>query len=394
MLSKKWIWIAVMIAVAALYVTLKRITHDTGRRPRSSSPVPVETAPVTRGTMILRRTFSGTIESRARFTVAPKVSGRIKKLLVDISDTVRRGGLIAELEDAEFQQAVAEARARLAVAEANLVEARSLRGTALRALERSRTLNARGIASESELDAAQAEFNAGEAAVEVAEATLLREKAALAAAEIRLDYTRIKAEWEQGDDERTVAERFAEEGNTVAANTPLFSIVELDPVVVVIQVTEKDYPYIQPGRSVSILSDAFPDRQFTGTVIRIAPVFQVSSRQARVEVEAANPGHLLKPGMFARSVIELKTVEDAVSVPEIAVTRRREQTGVFLVDPSGETVSWVPVSTGIREGDRVQVTGAEISGRVVTLGQQFIEDGSRITIPEETETPRERTGTQ
>lgn len=335
----------------------------------------------------MHRTFSGTIDPQAQFTVAPKVSGRIQSLYVDVSDRVTRGQIVARLEDAEFRHAVAEAEARLAVADANQTEAESRLVIARREMDRTKTLHERGIASDSVLDSVQAEFLASQAAVKVAEATLQREEAALAAARIRLGYTRIEANWERGDDDRTVAERYVDEGDTVAANTPLFAIVELDPVIAVIQVTEKDYPRIAISQQAGLQSDAFPEKVFTGTVTRIAPIFRETSRQAKVEVTVPNSEHLLKPGMFIRCTLELERVENAISVPEMAITRRSNQTGIFLVNEDGTSVQWVEVIPGLKDGNQVQLVGTDVTGRVVTLGQQLIEDGSAIRIQAEMSAP-------
>lgn len=376
------VFFAVLVLVSYYFIRSPQ-QKDTGRQTQKKDlPVPVETASVKRGPLSLHRTFSGTIAPRSQSTVAPKVNGRIQKMLVDVSDQVERGQLVAQLEDAEFRQSVLEAEARQAVAEANRVEAASRLEIAQRELDRTQTLHKRGIASASVLDSVQAEYLTSQAAVKVAEANLKREQAALAAAQIRLGYTRIEADWEKGDDERTVAQRYADEGNTVAANTPLFSIVELDPVIAVIQVTEKDYPLINLGQEATLQSDAFPGRTFSGTVLRISPIFQETSRQARIEVKVPNPDHMLKPGMFTRCTLELRRVENAVSVPELAITRRNDQTGVFLVSEDGSTVRWVEIKPGIQDGNQVELIGADLTGRVVTLGQQLIQDGSAITIPE------------
>ena len=342
--------------------------------------VPVEVAVATRGRMSLERTFSGTIEPRAQVIVAPKISGRIAKLHVDVADVVEQGQLIAQMEDGEFEQAVVEAEAHLAVAEANADKARSDLKIAGRELERTTTLYDRGIASESDFDMAQAAFMTSQAAVKVAKATVTKEQALLRAARIRLSYTRVQAEWEQGNNRRTVAERFADEGNTVAANTSLFSIIEIDPVIVVIQVTEKDYPLLQLGQQARVRADAFADRVFTGTVSRISPIFRESSRQARLELEVANPDNALKPGMFARCTLELQEVVDAVSVPQIAITTRDNTTGVFRVTKSGDTVEWLAVEPGFTSNDRTMLKNSDLNGMVVTLGQQFVKDGSSIRI--------------
>ena len=249
--KSKLAWFAgSLIVLGLIYFLSTQFLQDENEgiiKHKDKLPVPVEVASLERKTLYLHRTFNGTIEPLAQFTVAPKVSGRIQRLFVDVSDPVKRGQIVAQLEDAEFNQSVAEAEARLAVAEANRIEADSSMEITQRELDRTITLHKKGIASDSVLDSARAEHLASQATVKVAEASLKQEEAALAAARIRLGYTRIQADWEKGDDERTVAERYVDEGDTVAANTPLLSIVELDPVIAVIQVTEKDYPRIAKG---------------------------------------------------------------------------------------------------------------------------------------------------
>jgi hypothetical protein len=79
--------------------------------------------------------------------------------------------------------------------------------------------------------------------------------------------------------------------------------------------------------------------------------------------------------------VVLAQVAEAAIVPEQALTIRDDRSGVFIVSADGRSVAWRQVNVGIREGDRVQVEGEGLSGRVVTLGQQLVRDGSQITIP-------------
>jgi RND family efflux transporter MFP subunit len=345
--------------------------------------IPVEIAPIEHGSIERRRAFSGTLEALARFVVAPKIGGRIETLAVDVADTVRRGQLVATLDNDEYRQTVVQAEAELTVAEAKLAAAISGLEIAARELGRVMTLRKRGIASESNLDTVRAEHLAKQAAVQVAEAQVKRGEAALASAEIRLGYTRITAGWTDDDMQRVVAERYVDEGDTVAANTPLLSIVVLHPINAIIFVTEKDYARITPGQAVTLITDAYPGEAFAGQVTRVAPVFRQTSRQARVELTVANADRRLKPGMFIRATVVLDRVANATIVPDQALTVRDGATGVFLVAEDGRSVHWHEVKVGIREGERVQIESADLSGQVVTLGQQLLDDGSEITLPVE-----------
>jgi RND family efflux transporter MFP subunit len=347
---------------------------------RASRPVPVEVVQIQRGPIALQRTFSGELEALAEFVVAPKVSGRVERVSVNISDTVKRGQAVAELDNDEYVQAVAQARADLAVARANRSAAGSVLEIADREFQRTESLRKRGIASDSELDAARQDLLAKRAQLAVAEAQVAKFAAALESANIRLGYTRVTAGWTGGNDERVVAERYVDEGQTLAANTPLLLIVELDPILGIVFVTERDYANMQTGQLVSLTTAAYPDETFTGRIVRIAPVFRTATRQARIEMTVDNPRQRLKPGMFIQATVELSRVADAVIVPEQALTERNDRTGVFVVSEDGRSVRWREVAAGIRADGRVQVDGQGLSGRVVVIGQQQVDDGSPITI--------------
>lgn len=350
------------------------------RRTAETRPVPVEVAPVERGPIEQRRTFTGTLMAQAEFVVAPKVSGRVERVDVDLADTVTRGQIVAKLDDAEYVQAVAQAQADHQVAEANLAEAQAQLRIAGRELERVSRLRERGVTSESQLDTSRADQLARQAHVQVTRAQVARAQAELEAARIRLGYTEVAAGWPGGSDRRVVAERYVDEGETVSANAPLLRIVELDPVTAVFSVTERDYGLLHGGQSTVLTTDAFPGERFRGEILRIAPVFQESTRQARVEVRVDNPDLRLKPGLFVRITVVLARVEDAVIVPEQALVRRDTGTGVFVLSGDGTTVAWRPVEPGIREGERSQITGTEPGAQVVVLGQQLLDDGAPVTV--------------
>jgi RND family efflux transporter MFP subunit len=347
---------------------------------RTRRPVPVEVAPVQHGPIVLERTFSGELEALAEFVVAPKVSGRVEHVFVNIADTVKRGQVVAELDNDEYVQAVAQARADLEVAKANLSKAKSDLETANREFKRTESLLKRGIASDSEFDAVRQDQLAKQAQLKVAEAQVAKAESSLETANIRLGYTKVTAGWTGGDEERVVAERYVDEGQTVAANAQLLSIVELNPIVGVVFVAESDYARLRPGQLVSLTTDAYPGEQFTGRIDRIAPIFRKATRQARIEMTVDNPRHRLKPGMFIRASVVMARVAAATIVPEQALTVRDDKSGVFIVSEDGQSVVWREVKVGIREGDRVQVEGAGLSGRVVTLGQQLVNDGSAVMI--------------
>jgi RND family efflux transporter MFP subunit len=383
--SLKSIMVVVLIGVSTVlcWTIYNRLQHEMKPEKRSKDvrSAPVEVGQIQRGLIELRRTFSGSLEAPNKFVVAPKVSGRVKSVHVDLADYVERGQTVAGLDDDEYLQAVVQAKADVAVARANLAEAKSALEIAAREMKRVETLLKRGVMSDSQFDAAKETQLTKQAQFEVAKAQLSRAEASLETANIRLGYTKVTADWTGGSEQRVVAERYVDEGETVSANTPLLSIVELHPITGVIFVTEKDYGRLRPGQSASLTTDAYPGERFLGRIDRIAPVFLQATRQARVELTIENAKERLKPGMFIRATVVLDRLADAFIVPEGALTKRGDRTGVFVVNEESQTVSWREVKVGIREGQRLQVEGDGLSGRVVTLGQQLVDDGSKITIP-------------
>lgn len=381
--------LVVLLGGGVLAVLIRDRLREQGSEPDRVEvhlPAPVEVASLSRGELVQRRIISGTLEASAEFMVAPKVSGRVVLLNVDISDRIALGQTVARLDDAEHQQAVAQAEADLAVANAQLVEASGALEIAERNRKRVQSLLDRDMVSELEVDTVLADHVARTAQVAVAKARVTRAEAAVEAERIRLGYTRVVADWGDGDAERLVAERYVDAGETVSANAPLFRVIELDPVIGVVFVPERDYARLRPEQPVTLQTDAYPDRSFPGVIARIAPIFRESTRQARVELRIDNPGQELRPGMFIRATIELARVADALIVPYDAFTEREGVSGVFVVTPDGRAVRWCPARIGIREGERVQLIAAgdlEPDARVVTLGQHLVDDGSPISLAAE-----------
>ncbi|WP_031386880.1 efflux RND transporter periplasmic adaptor subunit [Desulfonatronum thiodismutans] len=351
-------------------------------RPAGSPSVAVHAAPVEVGVVRDIRTFSGTLTPRAQFDVAPKISGRVEKLFVDVGDPVRRGQLVAQLEDAEFVQQMEQTRAELAVARANLEEARSELDIAEKEFVRIESLRGQMVASQAELDLSQSRYLAQQSRLRVAEAQVEQRQAALRAAEVRLSYARIEAAWPENGEQnlRIVGERFVDEGTTLSANSPMLSVLDISAVRAIFHVTERDYARIRVGQQAFVTVDALPDHSFEGHVARIAPIFREASRQARVELELPNPEGLMKPGMFVRARLELSRAENAVLVPSAALVRRDGRQGVFVIQED-DTARLIAVRVGISEEGMSQILEPEdLSGDVVTLGQHLLEDGSTVRI--------------
>ncbi|MFZ2148646.1 MAG: efflux RND transporter periplasmic adaptor subunit [Sedimentisphaerales bacterium] len=348
---------------------------------RSAAAVAIETRPIRKDVIRDIGIFTGSLLPKSQFIVAPKVAGWLKKLLVNIGDTVQKNQVIAILDDEEFTQQVQEARAELQVAKANAENCTSDLDIAKREYERAKALREKKIASASELDESEAAFNACQTRLKVSLAQVAQKEAALKTADVRLSYTKVQAFWEDGDQTRVVGERFVDEGALLQVNEPIVSVLENNPLTAVVYVIERDYQKVNVGQQSIVTTDAYPDKTFTGGVVRIAPLLKESSRQARVEMEVPNPDQLLKPGMFVRAQIEFDRHDNATLIPFAALVRREGKEGIFIAEASNLKARFVPVTTGIINGELAEVIEPEISGLVVTLGNHLLEDGSDIMLP-------------
>jgi RND family efflux transporter MFP subunit len=380
--------VAVLLLIAggiawAVYGKIAAALHPPQPGQRGAAAVAVETAPVQFGPIQHLRTFTGSLRPHSQFEIAPRTSGQLRQLTVDIGDIVRRGQLLALLDDEEHQQLIEQARAELMVAQASLVEKQSTAQAAQRDFTRLQSLRQQQIVSQADLDAAQTRLEAEQAAVRVAEAQVAQRQAALRAAEVRLSYTRIRAEWpEGGSDIRIVGERYADEGSIVAANAPLLLLMDNHLLRAIIHATERDYVQLAIGQPAQLSSAAHPGQLLTGRVTRMTPRFAEGSRQARIEIDVPNPDGLLRPGMFVRVSLQLDQAQQATLVPRQALVRRDGQEGVFLVHPDESQARFVPLTIGIREGAHVQVLEPALQGRVVILGQHLLSDGTAVTFSE------------
>ena len=367
-------------------------TQKGAARHRMAYAVPVEIASVQKIKMRDVGFFTGTLFPRSQFIVAPKIAGRLEKLLVNIGDFVKRNQLIAILDDDEYVQRVYQAQAELEVGKANLEESRSNLDIAHREFDRAKTLRQKKIASESELDSAEAQFKAQNAKYKVTLAQVVQKEAALKAAQVYLSYTKICAYWENHGESGVIGERFVDEGAMLAPNTPIVSVLDIGSLTAVIHVIERDYSKVRVGQLAVVTTEAFPNMTFSGKIIRIAPFLKETSRQARVEIEVSNPEGLLKPGMFMRVQIEFSKHDSATVVPLNALTKRSGHQGVFLANTRDMKAHFVSVTLGIINDKWAEVVTPKLTGSVVTLGQHLLEEDSAIILPEPKSLPPEAPG--
>lgn len=346
-----------------------------GRRRRERA-VTVQVAKVKIGEVEEKLSFVGSLMANASVTVAPKIAGRVERLLVDVGDRVEGGQLLARLEMEELKQEVREAEASFKVVEATLkgkeAELRDLE----RKLERYKILFERNFIAREEVDTVETRVLTAAAQVELTKAQMAQMMARLDNSRIRLKYAEVISPFAG-----YVGKRFVDRGALVNSSSPLVMIVDISRVKVVVSVVEKDYRKISPGQLSSITVDAYPGRRYEGKVARMAPVLNRETRTGEVEIELPNPGAVLKPGMFARVEVGVQSRRGVLLVPEGARVKTAEGYGLFKVQGDGPRVKLVAVKTGLRHKGWVEVEGPLKPGdQIVTLGSNLLRDGQRVRL--------------
>ncbi|MEQ1577598.1 MAG: efflux RND transporter periplasmic adaptor subunit [Hyphomicrobium sp.] len=296
----------------------------------SSAQITYETQPVSRGTIRKIISTSGPVRALVTVSVGSELSGLVDAVKVDFNSTVKKGDVLATIDQRTFSAKVAQSRADLAAADAALVnqqaaqvKAEAVLRLAEHTISRQRPLVQKGVSPVSALDNAtrdmevgRADVNVAKALIESAKATIAQRQAQLRQSEIDLERTQIKAPIEG-----TVISRSVDPGQTVASSfqaPELFKIAQdLSRIRIEAQVNEADVGAIETGNPVTFTVDAYPDRQFEGRVtqVRLAATEINNVVTYTVIIEAANDDRKLFPGMTANVQIEAAKRENVLRVP-------------------------------------------------------------------------------
>jgi RND family efflux transporter MFP subunit len=360
-----------------------------GRGGATRPPMPVEFATVARGPVTEQILVVGNLIGEATVQVVPKVNGRLETIGVKLGDSVRRGQLLAKVEDSEIQEQVRQAEASFQVGQATIRQRTADLKLAETNLNRSKSLFERQLLPQQTFDDTEARYEAALAQLDLARAQFEQAKARLEELRITLANTRIVSPVDG-----FVGKRFVDPGAFVGPNSPVVSVVDISTVRMVANLVERDVKRVFAGTKAAVEVDAFPGEHFTGRVSRVAPVFDPATRTAEMEIEVPNSGFRLKPGMYARVQLTVDSRQDALTVPRNALIDLDGRPGVFVAAPAaagtagggtaqqGATVMmarFVPVQTGIRDGEHIEIrSGVQDGARVITTGAGALKDGDRI----------------
>jgi RND family efflux transporter MFP subunit len=318
--------------------------------------------------------ITGSLKPKEQVDVSSQVTGRIARLTVLIGDAVKRGQVIAELEDEELKQQVRRGEAASNVVKAMLAQRRAELSNARIDLDRTKKLLDASLISRQDFDTKQTSFRVVESQLALAEAQGEQAAAELSELKIRLQQMRIEAP--MGG---YVAQRFVDVGAIVSPSTPIVKVVNLSTLVTVANVPERAISRLRVGNRADVRVDAFGDQVFNGRVARVSPVLDAATRTAAVEVEIPNAGGTLKAEMFARVKLDLGTNREAVLIPRESLVYRGQQPGVFVYE--SQRPLFRTVETGVTLGNQVEVLANLTAGTtIIGRGASMLSEGDQIRV--------------
>lgn len=310
-----------------------------------AAAVPVEVSAVTRRSISSFIETNGTLEAENEVDVVARVTAPIIELNVEEGMEVRKGQVLARLDDSEINSRAEISRVNLKEAELAYARAKTLRDSQLVSPE---------------------EFDQAQTRVETARAQYESDR-------IQLSYTEIRAPFDG-----LIVSRYIDLAEQVNSGSQLFRISDFKPLLCPIQVPERDLPKLRLGQQAYLTFEAWPDERFTAQVLRIRPVVDAATGTVRVTLDVEARGRL-RPGMFARVYVETETRDNTLVIPKAALSL--ESIGDTVYVASGEEASRRSVALGFREGDYVEVLeGVEAGEQVIVIGQDGLSEGTPINI--------------
>ncbi|MGO9268398.1 MAG: efflux RND transporter periplasmic adaptor subunit [Candidatus Binataceae bacterium] len=341
-------------------------------------PVPddpsVEVIRPQRGEMVQSIDLPGDAVGFSEAALHAKVTGYLESIGVDKGDWVKAGQVLAQIQVPELHSNLARAQASLAIAKITYDRLKHVQ------------LSDPRLVSQQDVDMAYAKYQETQAAMQT-----LRTMVA---------YTKIVAPFDG-----VITGRFADPGALIRAGGgdfgvdetsglispgategagghrtgggPILTLADINKLRIYVYVPEGSYPLIRLGTPAVLQFDEFPNRVFKGSVARFATSLDLATRTMLTEVDIDNPGHVIYPRSYAHVTLDLIRHSDALSVPSAAIQGNGESARVLVVKQG--RLAEVPVSTGLSDGSRVEITsGLTDESVVVATYSNALSPGEKV----------------
>lgn len=338
-------------------------------------PMTVELGTAKRGDLAAHLTVVGNLIGLQTVDVAPRTAGRLLSVNVQLGDSVRRGQVIAKVEDREIVEQVRAAEASQEVAKATIRQREADLNVSQLNFERSKNLFTRGLLAKQALDDAESRYLAAVAQLDLSKAQLSQNDARLQELRINLQNTTVSSPVDG-----FVGRRNVDPGAMVNTNTAIASVVDISRLKLIVNVVEKDLRMVTAGDVGIVEVDAYPGEKFNGRIARVAPVLDPATRTASIEIEIPNGDARLKPGMYARITLTVEERKNTLVAPKNAVIDFENKRGVWM--PSEDRrAQFVPVTLGIEGPEQIEIlAGLKEGDRFVTTGAAAVRNNDQLII--------------
>ena len=345
-----------------------------GRGGRGGAAISIDTTTLQRISIQRQVDLSGTLLSPDQARVSSEVGGIILDVPVQLGSEVRPRDILVRLDTRELQLAVDRAESALRQVEAQLGidrgqdkqppaddqiasirQAIANRDDARNAFKRADQLHGRGLmsqvdydTSETRLKVAEANYQAAIDGVRSLKASLQDRRAAFELAQKKLNDAVVRAPVAG-----SIAERLVQPGEYIRENTPVATIVQMNPLKLKTAIQERHAGLIRGGQTVEFFVEAFPDRKFIGKIAYVSPAVDQATRTFPVEAIVDNPDRVLKPGFFARGTALTKVDANVLAVPETAISTLAGVSTVYVIEH--DKARQQQVSLGARQDRLVEI---------------------------------------
>ena len=354
-------WAMGLVALAGFTIGLAGCRPSEGGEAQAEEPaardttgarvVNVEVTPLGVSSFVDYIRITGEVEAMYDVTISAEESGAILRFSAEKGARVRRGQVLAKIDDAVLRTQVAEAEALSDVAQEQF--------------ERQRRL------WEEEQIGSEIAFLQARSTAAAAAARVETYRARLARTEVKAPVTGI------------FDEKFVEVGEMVAPGTPVARVISVDRVKITGGVPERFALFVQPGDSARVTLDPLAGQEFFGTIQFVGTSVDPRNRTFRIEIVLVNPGRAIKPMMVANVQVARERLQDVIVVPQQVVLRTEDGYQVYVAATrNGNLVAEArPVVLGPSFGNRTVIeSGLEVGDRLITVGERLVDNGSFVNI--------------
>lgn len=293
-------------------------------------------------------TYTAHLQAFREVHLASASPGRIERILVEAGDRFAEGRLLVEMDQTQLRQA----EIQLSSLEVDF--------------RRLDTLRKAGSIPQQQYDQVKTQYDLARSNVQ-----FLRENTRLLAPFSGVVSGKY---FENG-------EMFSGAPNTQAGKAAILSLVQTSRLKATVNLAERFYPNIKSGAKVKITTDVFPGEVFTGTVSMVYPTIDAATRSFKIEITVPNAQEKLRPGMFARAILELGQAE-AFLVPALSILKLQGSNERYIFLEENGRAKRVSVELGDRYDDKVELITDQISpgDRIIIAGQARLVDGVRVSV--------------